>query len=359
MNRQIALRLASGLIALVSVLAARGQNLYRSVYTIQGEHITLSRWGSGTIAETTETAYEGAHSIRVVSRNFFQGGTLNLDVPVDLKSKFNDPNSLLRVILRSRALEVVHPDAAPGAPGTGPARRGPRPGDPGYGGPGPGGPPPETGFAGGYGFRQRGRGMGPGGRGPGGMGPGFGPVAPPPPPAEAKMSVLRLVVTTTDDKKSEIYIPLNDTRPDQDGWYQLAFPLQAIKGFDGTNMVVKKVALSADTLATFYLGTTPIEGDIYVKVSGVGDDWEVVPSANVALEDVVTFRSYGTAGATLIKYEWNFDAANHPGEVDAVGPVLKRTFRQPGTFTITLTMSDRFGLKKPVVKSMLVTVNPG
>jgi len=78
---------------------------------------------------------------------------------------------------------------------------------------------------------------------------------------------------------------------------------------------------------------------------------------NLALGDTVTLIGYGYGGATVLKYSWSFDNANGINE-DAVGQAVEHKFRKPGKFTVTLTIEDYYGLKKPCQVSVPVTVNP-
>src|SRR5689334_2007174 len=71
--------------------------LYAPARSIKDQKITLQGWGSGTISETDGIAYAGTSSIRVSSRNFFQGGTMTLGDPKDLAKKFDDRGNLLRL----------------------------------------------------------------------------------------------------------------------------------------------------------------------------------------------------------------------------------------------------------------------
>ena len=61
---------------LVGSAVAQGTILYAPVKLILDQGISVKGWGSGTIAETDETAYEGVRSIRISSRNYFQGGVI-------------------------------------------------------------------------------------------------------------------------------------------------------------------------------------------------------------------------------------------------------------------------------------------
>ncbi|HRI44671.1 MAG TPA: hypothetical protein PLV39_10960, partial [Fimbriimonadaceae bacterium] len=78
--------------------AAVGQGtigIYLPGRDIASQGISVKSWGSGTVAETDEVALEGNHSVRVSTRNYFQGGRLMLSKPIDIASAYADKNSLL------------------------------------------------------------------------------------------------------------------------------------------------------------------------------------------------------------------------------------------------------------------------
>lgn len=386
-----------GICALASLSFCQA-DIYRSVYTLKDLKIKLRPWGSGTIAETDEAAFEGAHSVRITSRNFFQGGIFSLANPIDLSGEMNSSKEVLRIAVHTPITKVITPAGAAGA-GAGVGRGGSGAGGRGGGGAGGGG-----GFGGGGGSDEGalsqpgGVGTGfafalpsslgqvgqqggppPGAFGGGQMPPGFGfPGQFPPgqfpgaggPGAQnttstvAPMQYLRMIVTTTDGKKSEVYLPVAQSRSDKSGWKSLGIPLKAISGFDKTNKVVKEVAFSADTLATFYIGgvsmvqdVTPIDAQVYSRIRGVKDRFEEIQFANVALNDTVEFRATGYGGSSILAYDWDFDASDGI-QVDATGNIVKCTFHKPGTFTITLTARDKYGFKKSVSKTVGITVNP-
>ena len=166
------------------------------------------------------------------------------------------------------------------------------------------------------------------------------------------MEALRLVFTTTDNLRSEFYLPITSSFKSDHGWSSAAFPLSAISGFARTNKTVKELSISSDVEAYFYIGSigtvsdsTPITADI---------DYDKL---NLAQGDKVTLKARGYAGATILKYDWDFD--NKDGiQVDASGPAVTRTFNKPGTYKVTVTVKDFYGLKKPVSKTIDVTVNP-
>jgi hypothetical protein len=79
---------------------ASAQFIYAPVRSIKDQGITVRGWGSGTISETDELAYEGSYSIRVSTRNFFQGGIMAFANPVDLAGAYGNKNNLLRILIR-------------------------------------------------------------------------------------------------------------------------------------------------------------------------------------------------------------------------------------------------------------------
>lgn len=354
--------------AAATVGAQSSTVLYAPVRLIKDQKITLKGWGSGTASETDEAAFEGTHSIRVSTRNLFQGVILGLGNTVDLNPTYSDKNNLLKLTFmvagsssmgfggsgsEGKGLGSGPMGAAMGgsrgAGGTGRTGGGFPGGMPGAGI--PGGMPSGAGMRGGS---QRGAGTGmpggsgfPGGAGfPGGRGMGGGSST------ASALKTMRVIVTTTDGKRSEAYIPVNTNTSTERGWKTVAVPLQAIRGFDRTNKIVKEVAFSGDATTTFYIGdirvvndSTPIRAQIDVR------------ELNLALGDSYTFSASASGGASILKYSWDFDAKDGI-QVDAEGATVTRRFRKPGKFVVTLTVTDLYGLKPSYSTTIDVTVNP-
>ena len=289
--------------------------VYAPGRNIADQGITVRNWGSGSIAETDEMAFEGVWSVRVSTRNSFQGGRMLFGKPVDLSGPSGDKNNLLTIVYRM-------PETASLSGGGGGAA----------GGDSRGGGSADMGAAGGE--------DGGAGKARGGGGGSSASLAAP--------RNMRVIITTTDGKKSEAYLPLPRSGTGTN-WRQLAIPRQAISGFDQTNRTVKELAFAADATSTFWIGeikisndSTPITGEPNVRELNLGVGQEVVFTAN------------GFGGASQLKYEWCFEV---DGQVDAEGQAVRRRFRKPGNYTITLIISDAHGLKAPYKTNIKVTVN--
>lgn len=303
--------------------------IYKPVMSVADQHITLQGWGSGNISEADELAYEGTKSLRVSSRNFFQGGIMTFGQPVDLSQAYGDKDNLFRMTFQAPDQNTVLSGAGPGS-SKGPSSSGAGGGSLGgldEGGGGVKGGGSQTG--GGAGQQQ--------------SGPKVKVEVPP-------LTMVRMIVTTTDGKKSEAYIPVVSTSKGDRGWRQFAIPLQAISGFEKTNKIVKELAFSGDTTATFYLGDLRIINDT-TPISGEAN----IDRTNMALGDEGILTAYGNGGASVLEYQWDFDS---DGLIDATGQYVKRKFRKPGDWTITLTIADKYGLKKPYTSQLKVHVNP-
>lgn len=321
---------------------------------IKEQNITLMPWGSGSIAETDETAYDGAFSLRVSTHNYFQGGFVKFNSPIDLSSTSSDPNNLLALTFRTAESLVIaaQPGANAQGAGGGEGELGGRggglrnPGAPGA--PGSPGAPGQVTPNGGRGGKGGGGGEGFGGGG-GLQNPGGAAATTVP----DTLKTIRVVITTTDGKKSETYLPLPTAQPGK-SWRSVAIPLQAINGFSKTNRIIESMGFSGDTTSTYYIGDirvvndpTPIAGEIRSPREDL----------NLALGDTVRFSASGYGGATILKYTWDFDAEDGIQE-DAVGQVVEHRFRKPGKFVVTLVIKDFYGLKAPFSAKVNVTVNP-
>jgi hypothetical protein len=321
------------LIASAIAVSAMGQSekvIYAAVQLVKDQNITLKSWGSGTISETDEIAYSGTHSVRISTRNLFQGGVLALSSPVDLSEAYKDKNNLLRAMIAFPTSSTVF-GGGTGKTGTGIT-------------------PPGGGS-------KQGSDSGPGqlvGLGTQGVSSANNPGSTKSGSnkAEQPLKSIRFVITTTDGKKSEAFVPINLITSSKLDFRGVSIPLQAISGFDKTNKIVKDIAISGDSVATFYVGdirvfndSTPISADVNYK------------NLNLALNDEVEFIGYGFGGSSVLVYSWDFDESDGI-QVDAEGQSIKRKFRKPGDFNVTLTVSDKFGLKKPYEMKIKVRVNP-
>lgn len=312
--------------------------IYVAGRSVADQGIRLRPWGSGTIAESDETAFQGTTSIRIFTRNFFQGGSLILERPLDLSGAFGDKNNLLLVTLRlPQAGEVITPGG--GAAGGG-------------GGMATGGLAGATGTGGGGGGGASQVDTGgedvPTGRQTGGTRGQTTQAALPIEP----MRVMRLVVRTTDGLLSEAYVPVTTSGPGERGWRQVGIPLQAIRGFERTNKQIQEITLSGDSTATFFVGEMVVQNDATPLQADVSPT-----ELNLALGDEVELRAFGFGGASILRFTWDFDDSDGLQE-EAEGQVIRYRFRRPGEFKVTVTVSDAYGLKEPARASLRVTVNP-
>lgn len=312
------------LCALALACISGAQTLYVGTTPAASQGLTFRSWGSGSAKETDEAAFEGTLSVRVSSRNYFQGGILVFGKPVDLASAFGDKSNLLRF-----ALKLPLKTATSGG-----ARGGGKGGAIGAGGDGPSTGGTASGSSGGTLA---------GGEG-GGAAAGASEL-----PA---LSLLRIVITTSDGKKSEAMLDVSTSLADNRGWSQVGIPLAAIHGFDKSNKTVQSIAISCDALATVYVGEVKILSDA-TPVYGTPNHVEL----NLALGDEVVFRGTGSAGTTPAIFAWDFDESDGV-QVDAEGAVVRRKFRKAGSYVVTMITKDAYGLKPPHMSKIRVTVNP-
>jgi hypothetical protein len=360
LGASFALALGSGFIARPAPAAAQsGMSIY-SGEPMQVAGLTLSPWGSGNIEENTKTYYSGQASLKIVTQGFYQGADINFRKPFDLSSYATNKNAILQI-----ALLVLDPSAT-GAGGRNgfPGRQGGFPGGgfpggsggsgapPGLGGPGgrgggfPGAPGGSGGFPGGQGGGFPGGSGGfPGG--PGGMMGGRGGTMR---TEQAKsLQNLRLVMMTTTGKSLEMVLPISYAREDND-WKLFNIPVPAIPGLAAGDAKIQEIRLFGDTSTTMYLG----------KISVVVDNTplrvERIDEKNVGAKETYRYNASATAGATPLKYTWDWDASDGIQE-ESVGRSVTHAYYKPGDYKVTLTVSDAFGTKPPVTTTFMVHVH--
>lgn len=320
MKHAIALSMLAALVA--SGSAQVPTFLYSPGRSVADQGITLTGWGAGTVAESDETAFEGTTSIRVSSRNFFQGGIVRFTEGRDLAAAYADANNLLMFAVRVADASVTVSGGGAGSPdGAGIAGAG------------------AAGGGGGGGMR--------GGEDDARSGQsGAAPSEP------TGLQNIRLVITTTDGLMSEATLPMGTVRPNERGWRQVGFPLRAIRGFDRTNKNIRSIAFAANTPSTFFIGesrilndSTPIYGELMLNDMNIGSG------------EAITLQANGFGGATQLKYTWNIVAADGRS-LSFEGQAIQRRFRVPGTYKVSVTVSDVFGLKPSfTTNAVTITVN--
>ncbi|MCX7924236.1 MAG: PKD domain-containing protein [Fimbriimonadales bacterium] len=306
--------------------------------------ITLRSWGSGTIEDSAETTFVGSRSIKVLTRGMLSGGWIVFNSPRDLRSDLNAPDKVIRFTLRFPGVSgasggAAAPGGASGAPRGGPGFGGeggaPR-GGPGFGGEG-GGPQAPGGF---------------GGPAAGGAGQSTAP----------NLRELRLAFETSDGKRTETLLPLQNLRTEESGWQSISLPLSAIAGLRETNGQITKIGLFGDTTGVFYIGeirtvseTAPMQGYIAVQ-NAFGSVFTSRSHSrlSIASGDELVFFGVVEGVSTPVEYRWSFD---DPSQVDGVGNVVRRRFPKRGNYTVYLTIADAHGNRPPTTAKIEIQVN--
>lgn len=295
--------------------------------------ISLRSWGSGTIEDSSETTFVGSRSLKLSTRGLFSGGWIEFATPVDIRTDLNAPNGVIRFALRFPSVGA----AGGGAVGTG--------GMPQFGAPGEmaGGP------------------RAPGGIGtpgaPAGARGGSGQTAPP------TLRELRLVLETSDGKRTEVLVPLQNLRSDESGWQTLSVPLRGIPELRDTNGQIRKIGVFGDTVGTFYIGeirTLRESGSLqgYIAVQNMYGSVFTSRSQerlSIASGDELVFYGVVEGVSIPVEYRWSF--SGDPSQVDGIGNAIRRRFPKRGTYTVHLTIVDPAGTRSPATAKIEIQVN--
>ncbi len=301
--------------------------------------LVLKNWGAGSIEDSTETTFVGSRSLKVITRGLFSGGWVEFQNPVDLRPDIGAPDKVMRFALR-------FPGTTAGGGATGGGVRG-GPGGFGEFGEGPGGAP-----RGGGGLSGPGAPGAPGGAGSGGGGQTSTPT----------MREVRIILETTDGKKTEFMLPLQNIRPDDAGWQSVSIPLAGIPNLRETNGQIRRVAIAGDNLGVFYVGEirvlseqTPIQG-YFVVQNAFGGTFTSRSNSRIVIagNDELTFIGVSEAGNQPVVFRWSFE---DPSLVDGEEQVVRRRFPRRGTYTVYLTIADPYGKREPATARMEIQVN--
>jgi hypothetical protein len=308
--------------------------------------ITLRSWGAGTIEDSTETTFVGSRSIKVLTRGTLSGGWVVFNTPVDLRADLNAPDKVMRFTLRFAGTS----GGAMGGGAGGPQAPG------GLGGPG-GAPRGGPGFGGGGLLGEGGGPQAPGGFGGPGAPAGGGQTITP------TLRELRLIIETSDGKRTETVVPLQNLRTDESGWQSLSVPLRAIAGLRETNGQIAKIGFFGDTTGVFYIGeirtlseSGPIQGYMAIQNTfGSVFTSRSQERLSIASGDELIFFGVAENVSTPVEYRWSF--GDDPSQVDGTGQVVRRRFPKRGNYTVHLTIVDPLGVRSPATAKIQIQVN--
>jgi len=163
------------------------------------------------------------------------------------------------------------------------------------------------------------------------------------------MKQMRIVLVTVDGKQYEAVAPFDPPLTDQEGWFPIGIALGAFKGLS-PEAQIKEIRVFGDGYGVFYVGEIRLATDA-TPITGDAGEEQIV-----AANDLVRLEARASAGITPLRYAWDFDASDGIQE-DAIGKVVTTRYRKAGEYTVTLTVTDVFGLKKPFVATTKITVN--
>lgn len=273
------------------------------IYTGQtpsSEGISLQAWGSGVVTEDDKTGFDTSHSIEITSPSLFAGGFLTFKNPIEIA----DPAVVgqfdyieVQVKFNTTIALGISPSGGAAAPGV-------------YQ------PLPLDIVGGNYDFDEL--------------------------PMVPKARNLKMIIYSEDGRALEHKEPIVLKPTDEEGWIGVAFPLASFGlTADSGGFKLTKMALSCDFPDSFWVGQIQVVTDsspIFVEALG--------GSESVAPYDSLVFKANAEAGRTSLLYSWDFNAKDGIQE-DATGQYATVSYSAPGEYTITLTVKDPDGLKKP------------
>ncbi|MBC7328260.1 PKD domain-containing protein [bacterium] len=325
------------LIFTLSILVILGTALSQELIIFNGQplselNLKAGGWGSGTLAESKDMVYRGTFSLKLISMNYYEGGRLDFLTPLDLSSYLKNPYAFLRF----RIITATPPVATfPGAGGFAPGGMAGMPGGfPGMGGVAPGMP--------GGGLITPGGAPGMPGGGAPGMPSWTGAVT------TYQLKSFRIVLFCEDGLLVSENFPFELQTVMGERWYSIAIPFNTFRGKG--NGIVKRMLICTNSPQTVYIG----------QISVVVDNTPItvtVPTKSMTarVNTLIRFFAVGKAGLSSLRYTWDFDDSNGIQE-ESIGQVVFHSFSKPGTYNVTVTVSDLAGVKKPAQEKIKVEV---
>lgn len=278
-------------------LFARKEQVIFSGDPIDPDVMRLAAWGGGWCEESPQNTYGGSRSIKVSPLDLYSGGRIDFVKPMDLTQSFNLSDAYLQVVSKFTGAQAGYDALTTGMGAIGSTDM--------YGGV--------------YKARQVRR--------------------------------LRVMLVFEGGKSIESQVDLASFRLQDDGWMIVSFPLAYLKSkLDLTDYRLERMVISGDGSEPFHVGEISITRDSTPITPDAGESKEVSRNYPIA------FQGFCRAGATAVKYSWDFNDLNGIQE-EAVGDLVYHKFTAPGNWVVTMTASDVFGIKKSAKSTIKAKVN--
>ena len=295
--------------------------------------LSLATWGAGSATESTTLSLAGGHSLLVTTLDPYQGGVVTFVKPADFNTPDPDKTRTLLLVLRPAPVTRLYQTPAPAPAPTGP----PPPNNDGPGGSAllPNTTTPAVRFAS----------WGGGQMAPARFAQYSGGVS-----SLSALHSLHLIFTFVGGRQVDMVRPFPlPASGDSDEWVSVGVPLAALHLPDGPALL-QSLMIAGDDYGAFYVGQIKLVRDTAPITCFAGDE------QRVSADEIVTLRATASGGLSTLQYTWNFDASDGI-TAQAEGQTVTTFYPIGGKdYKVTLTVSDRDGLKKPAISTTLVHV---
>ena len=333
---------AAAALLLSCAMATSAQNIY-SGEKASTNGIKITSWGGGTVKETSDVFLQGGYSIRVNTMGPLQGVRMAYQTPMDLTSLVSNANAVLNI-------HIKMPNASFGS-GMTSSRRSM--------GAGMLSGMMLPGMTGGAGKTTA-----PGMAGMGGVTmPGMAGLTGSSTAKPKAMQQLRVVLINDKGGSSDFVVSLRDAYS-EDGWLVVGIPMKSMVGFNKSPML-KEMRVAGDSQDVFYLGSVIGGTDTQLlRADTIRVNEEVqqlISDEQADMQSVIARKTVwltANIAASIIPVKVSWDIDNRDGiQVDAEGIYAPVKFPEPGKYTVTLTLTDVAGVKKPFTLTRVIEVN--
>lgn len=298
--------------------------------------ISVADWGGGSGQESTETYIFGGHSLKVTTLDPYQGARITFAAPVSLSGD----NRVLQFIIHRGGTTLHYDPRTVGMPDAG-NTNGFNPGQ----------------------FQGRNRRQ----RQPAPTEPIVSET-----PLIPSVTKLRLHLSFADGRQTDVVRPIPEVADAiaGEGWYSVNVPISTLNLSGGAGPMLKSVTVGGDHYGVFFVGRIALATDTPTMTFTIDGPDHVLPGQPVIL------KAKGDPGLSVVRYDWDLGADSAPAAAaDANAPAaalpmppaildgsiteaqVVTRYTEPGQdHTVTLTVTDTDGLKKPVTATKVIHV---